>query len=530
MNEGLQYSPSSSSSTRHPKPSSQPSPSSDFGAFTSAPLLSYPSHTLQAPSPSGCHDPARGQTRSPSLLDNDNLFGSYDHQEPYYLAAVASSQTHSKSPTPQLKDIDLLGGDIWEDATPQSRTPSPKAPPSSPRHRGSPTPNSPIHVNLPPRPVDISAEYIPPLRSPRRMSTPFFTSSLGSPPILTDAGNDIIFHPSHEARNDNAADEMRRVQKGDPATSASSSTQIPPQRSQSHRSSTRSPTQPSKLLDTLATTTKMASKWRSAITSSSFTPPTTLPTLEAHHSSAPKSSDSLPIDISHSNPFATPEQLAGSYKAPTGAPGFDAHRKVPSRNVDQDEEWGSIALLGRRDSTAPILTPKDAEQLRRFLPPRQRLSGAWTLLFSLDQHGASLSTLYRLVDRYGQAHRSCGNILIVIDGKGNRFGVFLNESIVKREGTYYGSGESFLFKITSLSAVQAFRWTGKNQYFALCESDLISFGGGDGTYGLLLDSTFSRNSSATCPAYENDILSESNNRKSSQASLFDCVGLEVWGT
>jgi hypothetical protein len=30
----------------------------------------------------------------------------------------------------------------------------------------------------------------------------------------------------------------------------------------------------------------------------------------------------------------------------------------------------------------------------------------------------------------------------VQDGEGHIFGVFLNEPIIKREGTYYGSGES----------------------------------------------------------------------------------------
>lgn len=61
---------------------------------------------------------------------------------------------------------------------------------------------------------------------------------------------------------------------------------------------------------------------------------------------------------------------------------------------------------------------------------------------SLDQHGASLATLYRLIDQYALTHESSGNILTVRDSSGVIFGVYLNEAIVKREGTYYGSGES----------------------------------------------------------------------------------------
>ena len=38
---------------------------------------------------------------------------------------------------------------------------------------------------------------------------------------------------------------------------------------------------------------------------------------------------------------------------------------------------------------------------------------------------------------------------------------------------------SFLFKLVSTEAgPRVFPWTGKNQYFALCESGFISFGGG----------------------------------------------------
>jgi hypothetical protein len=51
-----------------------------------------------------------------------------------------------------------------------------------------------------------------------------------------------------------------------------------------------------------------------------------------------------------------------------------------------------------------------------------------------------------------------------------------------------------------------------------------------GAYGLLLDCTFSHNSSATCPAYDNDVLCRVEACKCDRAFSFDCVGLEVWGT
>ena len=65
-----------------------------------------------------------------------------------------------------------------------------------------------------------------------------------------------------------------------------------------------------------------------------------------------------------------------------------------------------------------------------------------TSVVSLDQHGASLSTLYRLVEHYAVTNTASGNVLIVRDSMDNVFGAYMNEAIAKREGSYYGNGES----------------------------------------------------------------------------------------
>lgn len=49
------------------------------------------------------------------------------------------------------------------------------------------------------------------------------------------------------------------------------------------------------------------------------------------------------------------------------------------------------------------------------------------------------------------------------------------------------------------------------------------------SYGLLLDSTFSRNSSATSPAFQNEVLCGGSDL-TEKAQSFDCLGLEVWAT
>lgn len=61
---------------------------------------------------------------------------------------------------------------------------------------------------------------------------------------------------------------------------------------------------------------------------------------------------------------------------------------------------------------------------------------------SLDQHGGSLSTFYRLIETYALKYPHAGNLLIIKDENDRRFGVYMNEWIKRVEGTYTGSGES----------------------------------------------------------------------------------------
>jgi len=50
------------------------------------------------------------------------------------------------------------------------------------------------------------------------------------------------------------------------------------------------------------------------------------------------------------------------------------------------------------------------------------------------------------------------------------------------------------------------------------------------SYGLILDSTFNKNSSSTSPAYNNEVLCAGQGVFSDSAVRFDCIGIEVWGT
>ncbi|KAI9243868.1 TLDc domain-containing protein [Sporodiniella umbellata] len=139
-----------------------------------------------------------------------------------------------------------------------------------------------------------------------------------------------------------------------------------------------------------------------------------------------------------------------------------------------------------------------------------------TLLYSLDQHGISLMSLYRLV----KSHKGpC--VLTVKDGEGQIFGGFLNETL-KPGARYYGTGECFLWQwLASEKMLRAYQWTGKNDYMILSEPDFIAMGGGEGVFGLWINSALEKGYSQSCPTFDNEPLSSK--------PEFDCMELEIWG-
>jgi len=158
----------------------------------------------------------------------------------------------------------------------------------------------------------------------------------------------------------------------------------------------------------------------------------------------------------------------------------------------------------------------------------------------LDQHGISLKTLYAKCEaataaaaRLKPASKIHGMLFVVKDSDGGIFGSWISEGLRMSRGKegYYGSGESFLWKwIEDRGELGVFKWTGRNDYVALCEPDSISFGGGDGSYGLYLDDTLFEGTSAHSITFANDILcSASGPRLAGGAIGFECVGVEVWG-
>jgi hypothetical protein len=217
--------------------------------------------------------------------------------------------------------------------------------------------SQPIRIRLPPPPSEMSADYEPPpMRSPRRMSQLASLAGPSSPPRLSEVGSDITFHPTFTTDQDRLAKDLKRAHISNER-----------KRSERHQSAADGPLSSSpiqsKLLNTLATTTSLASRWKSAI----------------HHTDSIPGSKQNPLDdselefsfslgsakeVSHVTPFATSEQLAGSYVPPTGAPSFMPTDHVKSHpHPTSPEEWSGTSLNGRRSGTTRVLEPSIADKV-----------------------------------------------------------------------------------------------------------------------------------------------------------------------
>ncbi|KAL8289849.1 hypothetical protein RB597_001468 [Gaeumannomyces tritici] len=112
-----------------------------------------------------------------------------------------------------------------------------------------------------------------------------------------------------------------------------------------------------------------------------------------------------------------------------------------------------LVLRGFRDDTpasARLLTGPVAEEIRIMVPERLRIEEDWKLVYSLDQDGASLATLYEKSAEY--RGRRGGFVLVVRDDEGETFGAYLSEA-PHISAHYFGTGECFLWRASVMASL-----------------------------------------------------------------------------
>ncbi|KAK4194101.1 putative oxidation resistance protein 1 [Triangularia verruculosa] len=234
------------------------------------------------------------------------------------------------------------------------------------------------------------------------------------------------------------------------------------------------------------------------------------------------------------------------------------HHRVPSpMGVPQLEPLQLLGFSARTRIESRLLTPAIAEEVRNLVPTRLSIVDEWNLVYSLDQDGASLATLYDKCERY--RGKRVGFVLAVRDTEGGLFGAYLSD-VPHIAPNYFGTGECFLWRAsvqaplppppslidseetpdvarsTTIKAeangslnqanvqsirFKAFPYSGVNEYYMLCGQQFFSVGAGDGRFGLWLDSGLEKGVSSTCQTFGNEPLSD-------EGEKFGVLGVELW--
>ncbi|CAI5758586.1 unnamed protein product [Candida verbasci] len=242
-----------------------------------------------------------------------------------------------------------------------------------------------------------------------------------------------------------------------------------------------------------------------------------------------------------------------------------------------------LILHGYTSSTRhKLLDLELASNIRDLLPARLQLFDQWELIYSFEQHGISLNTLYRnsnpeyqiqqlkkrkrrekgyaesvvknMVVGTTKEHyhgiepkKPIGYVLIIKDEKNFKFGAFLNENLkLMDHKRYYGNGECFLWKCEKFdprklkhgsenendidgklhTRFKAFMYTGINDNIIYSNHDFISIGSSNGQNGLFIDKSLDEGVSYKCNTFGNEILnSDDQNLKFGK---FKIMGLEIW--
>lgn len=257
--------------------------------------------------------------------------------------------------------------------------------------------------------------------------------------------------------------------------------------------------------------------------------------------------------------------------APSESPSPAPEPLSPDPSPEDELYLSEIRLNGLPDQYChQIVDAELAADLRPLLPPRLQLDDEWHLVYSMDLHGISLNTLYRMCDPEVQLqrHRSSlgekkaslgyadnvvknmvvftrndipmgkrphGYVLAIEDNKGNRFGCYLNEHLRPTDKKrYYGNGECFLWKSEWQNedhdlprSLKAFMYTGVNDNIIYSNHESIAVGSSSGNNGLWIDKSLYLGFSYKCETFGNEILNEHGDSPHKYGK-FKIYNLEIW--
>lgn len=275
------------------------------------------------------------------------------------------------------------------------------------------------------------------------------------------------------------------------------------------------------------------------------------------------------IESSESSAAASPPSSSGSSPSPTSS----------FKEMD-DFGLGPLILHGYKDNTKHrLLDVELANNIRNLIPARLQLFDTWNLVYSMEQHGISLNTLYRHCDPEYQLRqlkkrkpvdkgfgdsivssmlgspssaftiepkRPQSYVLIIKDENNCKFGAYLNTNLKPMEHKrYYGNGDCFLWKCERYdpstlnhnsksnqpndvaTRFKAFVYTGINDNIIYSNHDFIAIGSSNGQNGIYIDKSLYTGVSYSCETFGNEILNL-NIDHDAKMGRFKIMGLEIW--
>jgi len=189
-----------------------------------------------------------------------------------------------------------------------------------------------------------------------------------------------------------------------------------------------------------------------------------------------------------------------------------------SYNINEVFKRPNIELIGRISCENNVINNFIAEKLRNVLPPYYRECQKWKLVYSVIDHGSSITTLLNMCE---ETTLTGSFLLGILDTEGYVYGAFLSENIHTYD-RFYGSGECFLWKFNNETReIDYYRGSVENLYHIATEKTFIAFGGGNGDFGLYISGDLLNGYTTYCPTYNNPPLTPN--------GKFECLNIELWG-
>lgn len=137
--------------------------------------------------------------------------------------------------------------------------------------------------------------------------------------------------------------------------------------------------------------------------------------------------------------------------------------------------------------------------LWQWMPSRLRVMDL-DCVFTTESHGFSLQTLFRKCAKFE-------NLLMLIEtDTGSIVGAFMTQSVSNRGNHFFGTGETFIFSLSPVAEKYSWAMNHRDSSFIYANDDLIGFGSGSGSFGLLIDRSLLKLKSSPTETFKNPTL------------------------